>query len=133
MRVSREYGDTIDLELLQVAHEITQDRYFRPLTEEERVSMGEDLVKLSVQLEETELEKREYTKMLNAKAKEIKAHKANVLQPLRTGQIEEADTLYSFMEPETHSVHMYNSKGKRVHTRRMTSAERASYQLTINP
>jgi hypothetical protein len=132
LRVSREYGDTIDLDMLQVAHDITQDRYFRPLTEEERVAMGEDLVKLSVQLDETELEKKEYTKMLGDKIKEIKANKAVVLQPLRTGQLEEADTLYSFMEPETHSVHVYNSKGVRVHERKMTSKERASFQLTLN-
>jgi hypothetical protein len=36
------------------------------------------------------------------------------------------------MDPDTHSVHGYNTKGKRVIVRRMTPEERKSIQTTIN-
>lgn len=132
LRVSREYGDTIDVEMLQVANEIKMERYYRPVTEDERVALGEQLINLSTKLEDVEEEKKATTKMFNDQIKEIKASKKAALTPLRSGQMEEADAISYFMDPETHSVHGYNPKGKRVIVRRMTPEERKSIQTTIN-
>ena len=108
---------------LNLADSREMSTYTRPLTEDEKATLSESIAKVAEDEEahaearkEAMADMRERTKALATKRKEF-------LKQKRTGHIEEADTLFTFLKPEERTAYVYNSKGEQVQSRRMTADE----------
>lgn len=130
MRVSREYGDAIDPELLGTADRIESDVYDREISAEERASYAERVVETSARIEDKEEEKKATVKMFSDDIKLLKSARKDDLKVLKRGAVEEVDQLHTFYDHDTLTVHTYNSAGKRVKWRKMKPEER---QMKLKP
>lgn len=124
LMVSREYGDTMDPDMLHLANGTRDDSYYRPITEDERNASNEDVVSMSHEIESLEDSKKETMKQFTDQIKEIKGERKERLRRLKEGTVEEFDTIHVFMDHDNAKVHEYNSKGERILVRTMKPAER---------
>jgi len=124
LRVSREYGDTIDVNLLEMADESRPGTYQRPITEEERGSFGEQVIKLSSTIEDKTEEKKAITQKYSAEIKASKVELRGVLKTLKQGTITEDTNIAVFYDWDNLMVNAYNHLGERQERRRMTPQER---------
>ena len=127
MRVSREYGETMDLDQLAMADQTRQDHYERDITEQERSSFGEEVVALTLESEDKADEKKAYVKMLGDEIKLANARRRDVVKMLKRGQVTTATEVSTFFDHETLKVHEYNSIGERISIRTMKPAERQTF------
>lgn len=119
LAVSREYGETMPVELLVHATTTRKDKYTRKINDEERAYMNEEITRLTLSIDDTEDEKKEVTAGFNARLKEEKAIRKDMSKKVRTGMIEVDDDIHVFECYETMRVHEYNSQGERTATKRM--------------
>lgn len=128
MRVSRQYEETMDRDMLTMADNTRLDTYDRVITEDERIAYGEEVITISQKVEKDKDEKKEMAKMLGDQIKDGEDRRRDILKMLAKGAVPTDTTIYTFMDPENYRVHEYNSLGERIITRKMKASER---QLTI--
>ena len=127
MQVVREYGDTMDIDTLHMADETRHDTYDRQITEDERVSFGEEVVQLSNKILDDQDEKKAQAKMLGDQIKANEARRKDVARILKRGTVTTDTKVSTFFDRATLKVHEYNSLGERILTRKMRPDERAKY------
>lgn len=127
MQVVREYSDTMDLDMLHMADETRHDTYDRQITEDERVSFGEEVVQLSNSILDDQEEKKAQAKMLGDQIKASEARRKEVSRILKKGTLLTDTTVSTFFDRQNLKVHEYNSLGHRLRQRPMRPDERAKY------
>ena len=133
LSVVREYGETIDVDMLNLADETRLDVYDRTINEEERASYGEEIGSLTNKILDTQEEKKEQVKSYNESIKLNEARRKEVAHILRRGTVPTDTKVSTFYDRQRMEVHEYNGLGERILTRKMKPAERAHYtQLAID-
>jgi hypothetical protein len=128
MRVQREkptmeFGEYMPLDQLVLANTTRQDKYPRPITEDERNSFNQEIADGTIALDEKEEAKKEAAAMFRDEIKEIKLGRKVAIDAVRTGQITVNDTMHTFYDYEAGKVHEYNSQGQRILSRRIKPNE----------
>lgn len=123
LKVSREYGDTIPVDMLALADKSEPETFSRSITDEERAILSSGVTELSIREEDITEEKKEQVAMYNADLKKIKAEKKSSLRALRTGRTEVAGTVHTFFDFDNGKTFKYDDRGLLVSSRRMTPTE----------
>lgn len=124
LRVAREYGDTIPVELLGSADATRIDSYYRPITEDERACHNQDIADLTVKITDVEEEKKASNKSFAEDIKAKKAARSVSVKVVKSGQVEVVDTIHTYMDYDRLMVYEYNTQGHITGSRRMTPKER---------
>lgn len=124
LRVSREYGETMPMEMLAGADSIRTDTYFRKISDDERVAYGEEVVSLSATVEDKQEEKKQTVKMFQEDIKHATTKRREILKIMKSGEVEVLGGVHTFYDFDNLKVHEYNERGERIATRRMRPDER---------
>lgn len=128
MRVQREtpalvFEDHMPMDQLILAPSQRTDTYTRPITEEERNSLNQEIADLTIRIDDKEDEKRAQVKLYNDELKADKERRKDASKSIRTGVTQVVDTIYAYPDFGNNKIHEYNSKGERILTRRMKPSE----------
>ena len=97
--------------------------YTRPLTNDEKATLSESIAKVAEDEEAHAEAKKEAMADMRDRTKQLTQKRKDLLKQKRTGHIEEADTLYTFLRAEERTAYVFNSKGEQIASRRMTADE----------
>lgn len=129
----REYGETMDMDMLHMADETRTDVYDRTITDDERASYGEEVAQLTNRILDDQDEKKATTKMFNDQIKANEGRRKEVARILKRGTVMTDTTVSTFFDRQTMKVHEYNALGERILSRKMRPEERAKHtQLSID-
>lgn len=133
LSVVREYGETIDVDMLNLADETRIDVYDRTITDDERASYGEEVGSLTNKILDTQEEKKAQTKMYNDQIKADETRRKEVARILRRGTVTTDTKVSTFFDRTKMKVYEYNSLGERIMSRNMKPEERNRFaQLAID-
>lgn len=118
----------IPKEDLHLADSREQSTYTRPLTDDEKATISESIAKVAEDEEGHNEARKQAMADMRDRGKELSAKRRELLKQKRTGHIEEADLLYTFLRPDERMAYVFNSKGEQVASRRMTADE---HQIAI--
>jgi hypothetical protein len=123
LKVSREYGDTMPVEHLISADSKETKVYSRKLEEGERASINQGLADITVRAEVLAEERKSTMDDLRQRKKALEKEQKRLVKAVRTGQIDHAGVLYTYLERERGKAHIYNENGVLMASRRMTPEE----------
>lgn len=102
--------------------------YTRALTADEKATLSESIAKVAEDEEGHAEFRKETMADMRERGKELATKRKEFLKQKRTGHIEEADTLFTFLRAEERTAYVFNSKGEQIANRRMTADE---HQMAI--
>lgn len=122
--------DKIDKSLLQQASVIGQDTYYRPLTEQEKLTINETITGIVMRQDALAEEKKATMADIRDREKDLKEERSMYTKQKRTGRVEEAGKLYTFfvVENERKMAYIYNEEGLLVNSRGMRGDEIKDHQ-----
>lgn len=109
--------------LQNTADRVTEDTYYRPLTEEDlnerREIISDNEIKISDIIEEKKQAIADFKDMLDP----IKKQKTKILYEIRTKQVEEVGRLFQLANYADNMMETYDSNGYLISTRRLKANE----------
>lgn len=107
-----------------LAHSIDEDRYRRPLSEQELADRKDTHIAQCVEINQLTQRKSDFVAEIGAKLKPLAKRNAKILDDIAFESVEETGKVYAILSDDNARVDIYNAAGQWIRSRKPLPEER---------